>query len=924
MLLDNKGPDDKKLLKFNDNCCFLTYDKVNGGDGIDLVEEQQKLRKMSFIPMKTLEGNPKFNRFGVIMRKTVGDESRDVLYYLKHRKQFSPKFKLFTKLTNDYSFKTILYKNASGDDPSEPSNYVVVLTPKIIGNKNFLPLGDIVVSLDKVDYTVQQDTSSPSSFIDSIVINTDQSKIQHTMVVNGAAAHPIEFSLLFENRYYKDNATRIQYLANAPLSIWKPIAPDGYTALGVIFQNSYTKPDKESIYCVSNDFIKEKIYEEGFYTNIFDHTHSSINIWKRDSNPTDGGTYISNYVAVKNVRTDTDGTLTPPNPFDNQHYIVNLDTGDYKDRIYIDNVIENNSKDKKSCNFLITPTSQKYKSDDNIRYDKLLEIEGADSKLMSFTKNKGGGNMCMGLPQPYTSSYYKDINDVPPLPKVDNENDSENDSKLMGMLCGDSSNFGTNFKLYNDYSIRLSGNNNNCVTHRKLSNGNVNKDIDDDYNFLFLDKCDRNLQNQLFVVDENRLRVLSDEGDNPNACVTVGDDNTIRLEDCGDQKYTALNLWENQINRDDKCFKDEADELLKELSNVELCEDTSYYVIYLDGIIKNEEFCDKPAGFGRYNELVVKSRTTGIAGVSLFHRGKSLDTNMDEIPASFQSEADSLSLKKGTCSNCKKPSKMMCSKQRLENSVYNSFNNFEEEQRLMDYCITMRDVDDFRCGRSNRQKFIYFPTPEDYCLNASKNVYVQFPEILDSENTGLLNIQDIKNMFKRENNGSSRDQLPVQNLLNEYYNTEHYSVFIKAMLKPNGDNKYKLIFDWDNFSEDIKTKFTPIQINSNSDFICLDYEPKESMLREGSKVLVTFDNFYTSGNGTVIASPKILSKGVKYFGIIVKKLSSKMYKVMLSINSYESNDKMNTKVGVKYYTSNPVMNFDIRDLTLLKKADVCL
>jgi hypothetical protein len=236
----------------------------------------------------------------------------------------------------------------------------------------------------------------------------------------------------------------------------------------------------------------------------------------------------------------------------------------------------------------------------------------------------------------------------------------------------------------------------------------------------------------------------------------------------------------------------------------------------------------------------------------------------------------------------------------------------------------MRDVDDFRCGRSNRQKFIYFPTPEDYCLNASKNVYVQFPEILDSENTGLLNIQDIKNMFKRENNGSSRDQLPVQNLLNEYYNTEHYSVFIKAMLKPNGDNKYKLIFDWDNFSEDIKTKFTPIQINSNSDFICLDYEPKESMLREGSKVLVTFDNFYTSGNGTVIASPKILSKGVKYFGIIVKKLSSKMYKVMLSINSYESNDKMNTKVGVKYYTSNPVMNFDIKDLTLLKKADVCL
>jgi hypothetical protein len=153
--------------------------------------------------MKTLEGKPNFNRFGVIMRKTVGDETREVLYYLKHRKQFSPKFKLFTKFTTEYSFKTILYNNNpdADADANEPSNYVVVLTPKLTGNKNYLPLGDIVVTLESLKendgYTEQRDPTGQSdatSFIDSIVIKTEQSHIK-TMLVNGAAAHPIESNI---------------------------------------------------------------------------------------------------------------------------------------------------------------------------------------------------------------------------------------------------------------------------------------------------------------------------------------------------------------------------------------------------------------------------------------------------------------------------------------------------------------------------------------------------------------------------------------------------------------------------------------------------------------------------------------------------------------------------------------------------------
>ena len=948
MIVDNNGSNEKNFLKFNDNCCFLTYDKIlneSTTPNYDYVKERTKLRNMSFIPMKTLSGEANFSRFGVIMKKTVGNETGDVLYYLKHRKQFTPRFKLFTKYTNTYRFKTMLFTNnrtsTGRDDPNSILNYSAVLTPRLVGNRNFLPMGDIVVPLSKLDFTDSrtetEKRNNVPSLMDSVVVSNTQTRIEKTMVVNGSVAHPVEFALLFENRYYKNRDTRLVYIPDAPLSIWKPIAPEGFTCLGVVFQNSYAKPNKEDFYCVSNDFIKEETYIKGdesnpdaekeFYENIFDHSETGINIWRRDANNEKSN--ISNYVVVKNVRTETDGKLKPPNPFDNQHFIVNLNPDDYKDRIYIDNVIENNRKDRKSCNFKIKLSSEDMKAEDNRRYDKLLEIEGVESKLMSFIKTNGGGNMCMGLPQPYNSTYFKEVNRG-----IDIVNhDGINDSKLAGMSCGDASNFGTNFKFFNDNSIRLADNNDFCVTYSAKSNGRINKDKDDENNFLYLKECNRNLDNQSFVIEDNSLKVLTNDGSSPNACVTIGSDNTLKLEECGDQKYTALNLWNNQINRDDKCFKEEAEEKLKELSNIEQCDDSSYYIIYLQGIVKSEELCDLSSAKTRFNELVTLSGTPSqnISAISYAHKGIFIESTKYPVPNVFNSELTNIESREKTCSNCKKPSKMLCSKGRLLESVYNSFENFEEEQRLMKYCIKMRDVDDFRCGRSNRQKFLHFPTPEDYCLNAGKQVYVQFPEILESSDAELssgVDVVRLKQLFSRKNVAEMNiEQLPVQNLLNEYYNSEYYSVFIRANLRPDG-NKYKLLFDWNIFSPDsnpYKKLFKPIKVPTNSEFICLDYEPRESMLKVGSKVLVNFDQFFFEvDSGSKVNSPKINKVGVKYLGVIIKKLSPKTYKVMLSINSYESNYKKYTKVGIKYYKSNPVMNFDISDLTLFKRAEVCL
>ena len=96
------------------------------------------------------------------------------------------------------------------------------------------------------------------------------------------------------------------------------------------------------------------------------------------------------------------------------------------------------------------------------------------------------------------------------------------------------------------------------------------------------------------------------------------------------------------------------------------------------------------------------------------------------------------------------------------------------------------------------------------------------------------------------------------------------------------------------------------------------------MIKVGSKVLVNFDNYYPSGNGTVSLTPKINKVGIKYLGVVIKKHSDKYYRVMLSLNSYESNYDKEVKVGIKYYESNPVKDYSINDLILFNRVETCL
>ena len=303
-------------------------------------------------------------------------------------------------------------------------------------------------------------------------------------------------------------------------------------------------------------------------------------------------------------------------------------------------------------------------------------------------------------------------------------------------------------------------------------------------------------------------------------------------------------------------------------------------------------------------------------------------------PANFLNKMNTLSMIKGECYSCKKASKMLCSKQRMEDTPHNSFDTFEEEKRLMKYCMTMRDVDEFRCSRGNRQKFTNFPVPEDYCLSEGKTVYIK---ISDVDNLG------INKLVKRHENSSNTvsKQFPVQNLLGENY-LEHYEVFARARIlninqpasnSDTYDKQYKIVFD--NVLLNNVLTGNPLKLDKMDDNIVIDYKPKEYMINVGSKVLVNPKNYYFNTDNisaTVEVSNCLKPTEIKFMGVVIKKISSTMFSVMMSINSYESNMKNKEKLVLEnkgtypreqISTQNPVVNVSINQLVLYKKASTC-
>ena len=89
-------------------------------------------------------------------------------------------------------------------------------------------------------------------------------------------------------------------------------------------------------------------------------------------------------------------------------------------------------------------------------------------------------------------------------------------TRIQAEVCKERDYFGTNWTYYsNDDSIRLEGNKDFCLTTNKIT-----ADKDDTDNYMYISKCSNNLENQMFKLDNDNIKVFTNTGYDPNVCVT--------------------------------------------------------------------------------------------------------------------------------------------------------------------------------------------------------------------------------------------------------------------------------------------------------------------------------------------------------------------------------------------------------------------
>ena len=499
--------------------------------------------------------------------------------------------------------------------------------------------------------------------------------------------------------------------------------------------------------------------------------------------------------------------------------------------------------------------------------------------------------------------------------------------KIKFESCKSRDYFGTNWNIYDDNTIRLEGNKDVCLTYNGDPNTNISVDINNQDNYLYLDKCSDDA-NQNFEMNDDNIKVLTNTEYDPNACITHSPNDGLRLEECGDKKYTVVSKWQNKVATIDKCNRIDAEEEMEKIGAIELCKDLSYYIIYLsDGTEhRHEEYCS----YKDAREVYESEKSKHKRGLAIVHRGKILlkkrhNPNADII---FKNYAIKLLNVEGDCVKCKKPSKVLCVENSVVNSEFTHFENDKQKKEISNVCRKLKNEDNFRCSRGYRQQFINNINPSDYCIGYNKEVFIY----IYSKDPDKLNL-DMKRLQDGQTPVSARMR-PVDNLLGETYDT-NYHMFLKGLCtKAPDSNKFRIIFD-----NNTITKLTKnyIDMYKFSNDIILNYVPKYDRIKVGTKVLaklgyqentkllekrnITFDTNFKIGN------LKIPNSHVRWMGVVIDKLKNNQVEVMFSINSYESNPKYKTiasDIGRPFSLSNIRKIYNVNDLVLLKKAPLCL
>ena len=500
---------------------------------------------------------------------------------------------------------------------------------------------------------------------------------------------------------------------------------------------------------------------------------------------------------------------------------------------------------------------------------------------------------------------------------------------------------GTNWNIMEDKTIRLKDYNDYCLTYNAKNLGRVPISGSTNKNSkIFLEKCKQDLKNQQFLLEDGNIKPYNPEANENKHCLHHNKRNKLKVEECGSRKYSLLWKWGKDIRRVDKCSLNEIEKYMEDnVNHIKECKITNYYVVYRDildetnSVFKYKLFCDYDEAIEKYNDFKKKYSVT-----ALFYQGKirkkSINGNYSIMNPKLEKYCQGLMSLSKYCQECTYPDRIICRDNSYVKHEYNHTSSPEVLDELVTKCSRLHPNLQ-KCERDRRQKFITSETNSSFCLQESKEVFIY---IFDKEqfspynNGELLNINLSRKVLPNDPRirlTGIQAKLPqrVDNLLAEPIDYENYHLFLRGFLRDANNSKfYRIVFDSEKTGG-----VNSIYLPKTSYDIFLNMPANYDDLQIGTKVLCNHAlpntnigyKFMDDNN----VEQEINNAYVRWLAVVIEKKENNYVRILLSINSYESDLRRrgiseNEKLR-PYSTINLDKIVKASELVILKKAPMC-
>lgn len=513
-----------------DNCCYLTFKPLPNENLMKLFKDNA-----SFYPIKSI--NNKKETFSIVTTKDIEYINNKgsgytgfnykIPHYIKYRSKFNPKNKIYSKNTTD--FKKIATLESS-------TGIITFWRAYKDTENNFYPLGDYVT--------------------------TEKNPKINGILVNGFTQHPVDYELIWENKGSSESYK---------ISIWKPIPPDGFIALGCLVNRSYKKPSVKLVKCVGGDYVNEIELGKMIWDNKGTTDKDTVSLWNIPGH----NLFLASPSFFK------------PNEFDSPVFNIIDKELDYNDRLYLSKRISSPGEDDTLC-FKVKSISENF-NDDYLKLN-LENIDNLNKNIIrdDYKIKHKFENICINYPGALWSPILNN-NNSDDLPSAKNINDLKEKVKnkinpnptikdpLNIDKCKNNKYEGTNFIYGTDNTIRFQNNTDYCLTANLDSNsqpittkhglnledlqkrfGNNTNLItqflgDRKQNVVTLQKCRPDLKGQKFNYSKDgTIKYGGIETYDSDTCIS-NRDNTLRIEEC--RERNKKQLWDiKAVASDDDCL----------------------------------------------------------------------------------------------------------------------------------------------------------------------------------------------------------------------------------------------------------------------------------------------------------------------------------------------------------------------------------